>query len=376
MKTEQIVIKSTLKYSDFSFKPDLLLMFVSPQFKELDEIKKIRNKYPDAIIAGCSTSGEIEDVNVHDSTLSITAIKFDSSEVVYNQVEINSINDSYSIGSELINKFDFVGLKHVFVLSEGLNINGTELVNGLQNYDDDEISVTGGLAADGSDFGKTFVVTNSGEVKPNTVIALGFYGDLLKVGYGSLGGWDSFGVDRIVTKSEGNVVYEIDGEPILDFYKHILGSQSDKLPASALLFPLSVRESQNRKPVVRTVLKINETEKSLTFAGSIPEGSYVRLMKANIDRLINGAEGAAEVSIEPIGNIQTELAILVSCIGRRLVLKQLIEDEVEVVRDVVGDLATLTGFYSYGEIAPFLYSSRCKLHNQTMTITTFSELEN
>lgn len=95
-------------------------------------------------------------------------------------------------------------------------------------------------------------------------------------------------------------------------------------------------------------------------------------MKANIDRLINGAETSA-ILANKIHDNKSELAILISCVGRRLVLKQMVEEEVEVVREIIGEKPSITGFYSYGEIAPFGEFSPCELHNQTMTITTLSE---
>jgi hypothetical protein len=203
-------------------------------------------------------------------------------------------------------------------------------------------------------------------------VGLGFYGDNLKVGFSSRGGWDSFGIDRLVTRSNNNVLYELDGKPALETYKSFLGDKAKDLPSSGLLFPLSMRNEKDAIPVVRTILGINEDKQSLTFAGNIPEGSYVRLMKANIDRLIDGAENSAKNTSKSLKETP-ELAILISCVGRRLVLKQLVEEEVEVVREVIGDEACITGFYSYGEIAPFGEHSPCELHNQTMTITTLTE---
>ncbi|NRA92567.1 MAG: FIST C-terminal domain-containing protein, partial [Psychroserpens sp.] len=184
--------------------------------------------------------------------------------------------------------------------------------------------------------------------------------------------WDSFGIERLVTKSKKNVLYELDGLPALELYKSFLGDEADNLPSSGLLFPLSMRSNETEKPVVRTILGINEEDQSLTFAGNIPKGSYVRLMKANIDRLIGGAEASAK-ALNKTTDESSELAILISCVGRRLVLKQLVEEEIEVVREVIGDKPQITGFYSYGEIAPFGAFSPCELHNQTMTITTLSE---
>ena len=111
----------------------------------------------------------------------------------------------------------------------------------------------------------------------------------------------------------------------------------------------------------------------MTFAGDIPEGSYARLMKANFDRLIDGAAEAAKMSLDILGSFKPELVILISCVGRKLILKQRIEEEIEGVRDVLGNDACYTGFYSYGEISPSAGGAKCELHNQTMTITAFAE---
>jgi len=193
------------------------------------------------------------------------------------------------------------------------------------------------------------------------------------VGFGSLGGWDAFGPERLITRSKENVLYELDGRSALDLYKNYLGDHARNLPSSALLFPLSVRAREKDAPVVRTVLAIDETDQSMTFAGDVPVGAYARFMKANFDRLIDGALGAARSSHQALGEGTAELAVLISCVGRKLVLKQRIEEEVEAVREVLGPDTVLTGFYSYGELSPFTPDARCELHNQTMTITTLSE---
>jgi hypothetical protein len=195
----------------------------------------------------------------------------------------------------------------------------------------------------------------------------------LKVGYGSLGGWDSFGPERVITRSKGNILYELDNKSALELYKTYLGEHAQGLPATGLLFPLSVRANQQDTGVVRTILAVNEEDQSMTFAGDMPQGAYARLMKANADRLIDGSMAAARTSYQALTGSSPELAILISCVGRKLVLKQRIEEELEGVREVLGPLPALTGFYSYGEISPFIPDARCELHNQTMTITTFLE---
>jgi len=350
---------------------NLFLLFISPEFtyKEL-VLHKLNTKFPEATITGCSTAGEICDITVRDNTISLTAIELEKANYKKEAIIIDSMSNSYQSGFDLASKLYAQDLKHIIIFSDGLNVNGADLVSGLKAKLPN-ISITGGLAGDGSNFNKTFVV-NDGFIKDKVIVGIGLYGEDLNVGYGSKGGWDSFGIERIVTKSEKNILYELDGKPALKLYKSFLGEEAKNLPGSGLLFPLSMRIDGESSPLFRTILAISEEDQSLTFAGNIPEGSYVRLMKANIDRLIDGAEDSAIIA-KQIQKDQSELAILISCVGRRLVLKQMVEEEVEAVKEVVGDSTNITGFYSYGEIAPLGEFSTCELHNQTMTITTLSE---
>ncbi|WP_431159053.1 FIST signal transduction protein [Winogradskyella poriferorum] len=357
--------------SSIELDPSIFLLFISPTFQEKQElISSLKKQYPNSTIIGCSTAGEISGVNVNDDSVSLTAIELEKTPHTLQVVEVSSMDQSFDAGVQLAKKFDAENLKHVLVLSDGLNVNGADLVEGLRDVLPNT-SITGGLAGDSGDFTETFIVAND-EIRNKTIAAIGFYGEQLQVGYSSKGGWDSFGIDRLVTKSDKNVLYELDGLPALELYKSFLGENAKNLPSSGLLFPLSMRVNDHDIPVVRTILGINEEDQSLTFAGNIPEGAYVRLMKANIDRLIDGAGDSAKGAFKT-SKENSQLAILISCVGRRFVLKQLVEEEVEVVQDIVGEKSKITGFYSYGEIAPFGKFSPCELHNQTMTITTLSE---
>lgn len=350
----------------------LVLVFGSTAILKEQGFSQVRNTYPGALLFGCSTAGEICGTEVSDDSLTSTAVLFEHTQLKGAGVRVESFDHSFQVGRELAQALDEHGLVHVFVLSDGLNVNGSELVKGLTGNLPSKITVTGGLSGDGDRFQQTLVIWD-GDPQPNTVAALGLYGNRLKVGYGSQGGWDPFGPERLITKSRGNMLFEMDGKSALELYKNYLGDHAKDLPASGLLFPLSLRLKEGNTGVVRTILSINETEQSMTFAGDVPEGSYAQLMKANFDRLIDGAVGAAKTSYQAVGSVSPDLAVLISCVGRKLVLKQRIEEEVEGVREVMGARTILTGFYSYGEISPFAPNAKCELHNQTMTITTFSE---
>lgn len=355
------------------FKADLVFIFGTRQALEDNEVRKqILSRYAGSQIAGCSTAGEIYGTEVVDNTIVVTAISFESTKVKVHSERNVSKEKSFEVGQKLAKKFPTQDLRHLFVLSEGININGSSLVQGLTTSLPPNVTITGGLSGDGANFNKTVSICND-ICESNMVTAIGFYGDKLTLGYASLGGWDPFGPERKITRSDGNVLYELDNEPALSLYQRYLGPQAAELPASGLLFPLTIRSSDSTQALVRTILAIDEKAKSITFAGDVPTGYSARLMKANFDRLIDGAMGAATESVRALKELQAQLGILISCVGRKLILKQRVEEEVEAVRDVLGPNIPLSGFYSYGEISPFTPNAKCELHNQTMTITTFHE---
>ena len=337
-----------------------------------ERIRDITEAFPRALLFGCSTAGEICGTRVSDESLVVTAVRFDRTRVRGASIHLKDVSSSEQTGARLAQALEPNGLAHVLVLSDGLKVNGSELVKGLTAHLPAAITVTGGLSGDGARFAKTLVF-EGGTPSSDVVAVVGLYGDRLKIGYGSLGGWDPFGPERLITKSTGNMLYELDGTSALELYQRYLGEHAKGLPATGLLFPLCLRTQGGETGVVRTILSVSEQDQSITFAGDVPEGAYVRFMKANFDRLIDGAVGAAKTCHEALNGSSPDLALLISCVGRKLVLQQRIEEEVEGVRDVLGARTTLTGFYSYGEISPFTPRAKCELHNQTMTITTLSE---
>jgi hypothetical protein len=332
----------------------------------------VKNLFPKAEIVSSSTSGEIMKDAVYDESVSVMAIQFIDTKIRCAKTVVNKGSNSFETGKKLMEELKADDLVTIFVVSEGSFTNGSELVNGFNQNNPKEIPVTGGMAGDADRFQKTQVGLNEPASEGN-VVAIGFYGKKLKIGHSSFGGWDEFGRERIITKSDKNVLYEIDGRNALDLYKEYLGPYVNELPGSALFFPLSMRVGDSDKSLVRTILAINEDDKSMTFAGNLPEGNKVRLMKANFDRIINASSIAATHSLIKDTKNTPELAILISCVGRKLILQERTYEEVKAARDIFGTETAITGFYSYGELSPFNQDSNCELHNQTMTITTFTE---
>ncbi|GAA6172380.1 FIST N-terminal domain-containing protein [Colwellia sp. KU-HH00111] len=352
---------------------DLVLLFGNRDYIHNQAIMaQISLCYPKAEIVGCTTSGEVVDTNIYDDSLCLTAIEFAHTCIAVKSAPFNG-GSTKAVAQSLAEDLFQDGLKYVMVLSNGHEINGTDLVNGLQASLPEGVLITGGLAGDGINFTETLVWHNDA-VELGQIVLVGFYGDKLSLGHGCIGGWDAFGPDRAITKSASNVLYELDNVPALTLYKKYLGPHAADLPSSALLFPLVLKIDGKR--MTRTILNINEQDGSMIFAGDVPEGAVVQLMRANTSKLIDGAEIAAEHALKNINPCQTNgLALLISCVGRRIVLADYCEEELAVVKDTLGEQWTYTGFYSYGELSPMVDSNSCALHNQTMTITTICEID-
>jgi len=354
----------------------LVLGFGAKNLLEEDDIyTKLKESYPTGDIVLCSTSGEIYDDVVSDNTVSVVAIEFEKTKIKTVSININDVPSSFEAGKTLFNQFNEKDLAYVLIISDGGLVNGSELVRGVEKVNINKIPVTGGLAGDADKFTYTVVGCNDTPAIGN-IAAVGFYGKSLKIGHGSFGGWEIFGPEKRVTRSVSNRVFEIDHKSALELYKQYLGKYANELPGSALLFPLNVRNEDNTSSVVRTILSIDDDEQSMVFAGDVPEGSYIRFMKANFDKLIDAATLAAVNSIMQFHDAidaKPKLALLISCVGRKLILGKRIDEEIETIKEVFGEGTLLSGFYSYGEISPLTPSAQCQLHNQTMTITTFNE---
>lgn len=355
----------------------LLVLFGSSGLIDTpDRIPQVLDACPQSHVIGCSTAGEIHGSEISDGSLVVAAVKFEKTTVRTAVAAVRDPQDSHTAGTAIASLLNRPSLRAILVLSDGLQVNGSELVKGLNDSLGGTVVITGGLAGDGTHFKRTWVLKDR-TPQSGYVTAVGLYGDHVRIGHGSKGGWDQFGPERLVTKSHGNVLYELDGRPALHLYKEYLGDRAAGLPATGLLFPLAIRSSLSEgKSLVRTILAVDEISQSMTFAGDIPQGVYAQLMRANFDRLIQGASDAATLTTNGHDSSPSEhsyLSIAISCVGRRLVLGERTEEETEATLDILPQGSRQIGFYSYGEISPY-ESGACDLHNQTMTLTTITEI--
>ena len=351
----------------------LLIFFASPETADVaDALQSIKSAFGNSVILGCSSSGEISNDEINDHSISLAILKLEHAPICLATDAISDTNASAEVGSNLAKQLPHDDLRTVLVLSDGLVVNSSQLIQSLSKNIPDRVVIICGLAGDSDRFVQTWVWSD-GAMKSGHVTAVGFYGDRIGIGHGSRGGWDIPGPEREVTRSEANVLYALDGQPALDLYKKYLGEHAEGLPATGLLFPLAISNAEEEDGnTVRTILAVNEEDNSITFAGDIPKGSYVRLMRANFNHLIDGAADAS-AAVDAQGYTSgPSLSIAISCVGRRLVLGPRTEEEIEAALDGMPEGTQQIGYYSYGEISP-LASGQSDLHNQTMTLTVIRE---
>lgn len=351
----------------------LIIVFGEPYHEVLDKaLQSLVSAFPHACFIGCSTAGEIYGKSLKEGGMAVAIIRFAQTRIKLSIAAQSDISKSKTCGAEIATQLQAPDLQAVFLLSEGLHINGSLLLEGVLEVLPSSVVVTGGLAADFDRFEQTWVL-DDGKPVIDKVACVGFYGDAICIQHGSRGGWDVMGPEREVTRSDGNMLFELDGKPALELYKQYLGDRASGLPATGLLFPLAIQnKSEPEELTVRTILAVDEQENSITFAGNIPQGSIVQMMYANFDRLVDGAVDATEDMNQQLACTGDKLCIAISCVGRRLILGQRTEEEIEAVCEHLQQDTKMIGYYSYGEISP-LASGRCDLHNQTMTLTLISE---
>lgn len=374
MKTAQCTLHAPWRAQDLdacaALGADLVWVFGAVEALDDPELQRLLDTRLRGIPRlGCSTAGEIDNHGVGDGGVVVTALQLPGGGLRVVEAPFAGMADSRDCGERLGRALDVPGLHDVIVFGQGVDINGSALIDGIVAMVGPQVRVSGGLAADGGRFQRTLVVTPQG-IGSDRAVALGIANPRLHVGHGSFGGWSPFGPVRTITRCDGNLLYELDGEPALDIYRRYLGDYAADLPASGLLFPFAiVGADRSVQGLVRTILAVDDAQGSLTLAGDVPAGGLLQLMHASTDALVDGAHRAAEAAGAMLAGREPGFALLVSCVGRKLMMGARTEEEVEAVAEVLGQHAAVTGFYSNGEISPFVPDQRCRLHNQTMTIT-------
>jgi hypothetical protein len=357
-----------------SIKPQVTVVFATPAlWKDEKPMEEACAILQGCQVLGCSTAGEILGPRARSDSISALGIRFDTAQVKVAEAPVNAPEESYYAGQQLGKALAGPKLKGVFALVPGLRVNGAAFAKGLGGSFDKGVTVMGGMAGDGAGFANTYTLFN-GKISQSRAVAFGVYGDHVTVKHGTRCGWKSFGPLRRVTRAAGNVLYELDSKPALNVYREYLGDRAAELPASGLLYPLSILKGDSRQDsgIVRMLVNVNQHEGSVILAGDIPQGAQVRLMHADADVLIDGA-GQAGREASMWGVAGETATLMVSCLGRKMALGSDVDEEVEAVHKAIGGSSACAGFYGYGAISPLPGQTPPELQNQAMAVTHIVE---
>lgn len=338
--------------------------FLELLYPVADPLREIAHAWADHAVLGCSTPGQLLDASCPTAPVVAVVARFERTSLRPVQVDVARAGGPRAAGRAVADQLADPTLRAVFALGDAGSLHGEAFAAGFAERLPG-VPLAGGLAGELDTRVESWTLVD-GERRTGWVGAVGLYGPYVELGFGSAGGWDVFGPERLVTQSYGNVLYELDGKPALPLYREYLGELGDELPEAAAAFPMAVRDLEDRT-VIRSVWSVNPATESLRFAADMPQGAVAQLMRASTDRLVQGAHLAARQA--RIGG--EELAIAVSCVGRRRVLRDRCDEELDAALEAFEPTTRMVGFYSFGSWSPAIGGS--DLHNQSMTITTVRE---
>ena len=183
----------------------------------------------------------------------------------------------------------------------------------------------------------------------------------LKVSMGVDHGWQGVGREAVVTRAKGDRVYEIDDEPVVDFYRHYLGNTEP-----GIANPLAVYDDDSQRYFLRAPMAYDEEEGAATFLGSVPEGATVHISMASTDQILDGSDASLNEALRGYPeSFQPEGALIASCAVRNFLLGTRTADELHRIRAGLGMDVPVAGFYAFGEISPLGENSSPKFHNET-----------
>ena len=361
-------------------KPNIVFLFASIKYVQDDVYKGAREAAPEAIIVGSSAAGEISSSAT--TFESVVAMAIASDQMKFFAGRGTGVGkDSFAAGAQAAkNALELAGsekLKLFVMIADGLNGNGAAIVRGAQSVLGENFPIMGGSAGDDYLFKKTYQYYND-EVVSDIVIGIGISGDF-SFGFGVRHGWEPVGLPQTVTKSEGAILKELNGQPALKIYEDYFGKDAQELikepiARMAYTYPLGMSVEGSDELLIRDPVIANE-KGEITCAAEIPEGTQVRLMIGDRGRAIKAAQEAAQTAMGSLEGHAPKLIMVFNCMARNKLLGVHCNEENQMVQSVVGKDVPMVGFYTYGEQGPLLgkKGTPTYFHNETMTMLVIGE---
>ena len=368
-KTAEEIKEALEKNMADGFQPTLAVFLVAND-NERNGVTELLSKKGIQIF-GTSTGDNFTDGEIESQSIVLLLLDIDPA---YFQLAIKGADEgtikeiAEQIGKSALRKFENPAF---LVMSGGLAVDGDEIIAGIEAACGKGTTIIGGLAADSLKMERTYVFTND-KLFDYGLLALILDEEKISLGGVAVGGWKPVGMDRVITKSNGNVVYTIDNEPALDFVSRYAGLK-DLDTNNGMNFMISSNfqvqlKREGKHPVMRTPMQANPGDRSIIFAGSLPEGSKVKLC------LLPGFE-VIEATLNEFNNYKKEqpepdAIILFSCAGRQITLGPYVSEEIDEIKNIWN--APLAGFFCYGEIGK-VDSGEHEFHNMTCSLATLTE---
>ena len=350
------------------FQPDAAIIFASVEL-DISEIIAFVGQ-TGVKVFGCSSCGEfLYDANgkeISDGGLVCSMLKLKQGSFdlkLFSGKEKSSYKLGTTAGQWAASAFKDPA---ILVVASGLNIDGEQMVRGIQEMTGQDITMYGGLAGDDAHFRET-VVFSENSAEANGALLLVFDKSVYDLNGIATSGWVSIGADKIITRAEGNIVYTIDHEPALDVYKQYLNVNDEDLPEIGVEYPLLVRKNESDF-ILRAVLNVDREKKALIFAGTVPVGAVVTFSSSPGFEILEYTRKKVNEFYD--SSPETDLLVLFSCMARHNALGPTIADEIEEAW--IKWQKPLIGFFTYGEIGNN-YKSSCDFYNQTYTLVSIKQ---
>lgn len=331
----------------------------------------ILEELPQIPMIGASSTGQMSGRGHTEEGITAAFFHFDKAVVKTTRVKFDHWEDGEKVGNKIIENLQSDDLKGILVLSEGLKLNCSKMVEAIAAKKGDGVALAGGLAGDVFTYSDIFVVDNKDGIRDDSVVAVGFYGDSFHMDVFAHSGVTPMGIEREVTKAKDYALYELDGKPALDVYKQYFRTDDlAKMEKEIVKFPFSITNNYIEEGVIRTPLTFTEDGQGIQFTGAIPEGSRVRMMQSASSKFLDGVYDLSEKVKQAEKNSDSSI-IAISCACRKLVLGAIVDQEAEILCDEL-DKKSIVGFYSFGEIGSNEHNESY-LYNQTLTLISIYE---
>jgi hypothetical protein len=350
--------------------PHLVLLFAWAKYDQARLLEGLYAELPATTrLVGCSSYGEINSEEAVAGTATAMGLIFEG--IAFETFAVEGGRDGFSVGKTLGEQVQAFAPTLLMVFPDGLRMNSTQFLLGLQSVLGREFPIIGGISADDGSFSQTYEYSDRRAFSWGAV-AVALKGPI-EVVTAAKSGWVPIGTTRTCTKVEdGNVLLELDGKPALSFYKDYLGYRASEMPMVAVEFPIGVVggvPGTQRMPdgdilLMRAIKGVDEARQAIVFGGDVPEGAEIRMTRAIKDDVIQGAIAAtAQVKSQ---QEDPGVALIFNCMARKIVLGSRYKDELKEPMKQLGPGVPKIGFYTYGELSPV--QGVTMHHDETFTL--------